>query len=123
MDNNKTAPNTQAPKTKSKAPAPAPVAPKLAPGTLIALENRTKGMRTYNLVHPSKAHHRKLSFLRGVTNDRGDMSFGRKTLELPDSLTFAAYGTKGSRRTGLPDTILECPEIKRAIERRELKRV
>lgn len=68
---------------------------------------------TFNLDHV--AHRKTLKFLQAMEGKRGETVFRRVGKELGDSLTLCARGTSGSSRGGLPDTILECSEVKAAI--------
>lgn len=88
---------------------------------MVTLENLSRRMRTYNLVHP--AHQKPMKFLREKVDHRGDKVFSRHTKPIFDSLTLTAAKTPGATAKGLPDTILECPEIKAAIKRGELRSI
>ncbi len=80
---------------------------------------RPPRMLTYNLDHIK--HRKTLKYLKAVVGKRGETVLRREGKEIGDSITLAARGTKGSSRGGLPDTILECSEIKAAIAAREIK--
>ena len=80
---------------------------------------RPPRMLTYNLDHVQ--HRKTLKFLKASLGKRGETVLRREGKEIGDSITLAAKGTKGSSRGGLPDTILECSEIKAAIAKREIR--
>lgn len=74
---------------------------------------------TFNLDHP--AHKDALRYLRAVEGKRGETVFSRETKIVTQSLTLMARGTKGSSVVGLPDTILECPDVKAAVNARQIQ--
>jgi len=88
------------------------------PVTLINVARPPRPL-TFNLDHV--AHRQTLKYLRAVEGKRGEVVLRREGKEIGDSLTLMARGTRGSSRGGLPDTILECSEIKAAISERQIQ--
>ena len=92
---------------------------------MATLRNQTRVMQVCNLPHDPycsdgecrcvevRQHH------VGHDNATGKVAVAEKTPKLAASITFLA----GETKAGLPDTILSCPDIKGAIDRRELAEV
>ena len=88
------------------------------PVTLINIVRPPRPL-TFNLDHVK--HRKTLKYLRAVEGKRGEVVLRREGKVIGDSLTLMARGTRGCSRGGLPDTILECSEIKAAIAARQIR--
>ncbi len=85
----------------------------------VTLENRLRQMQVFNLAHETYCAGRPCTCaeVTAVVLDEnprtGERAPRRVTRRAPASLTLLA----GERRTGLPGTVLEVPEVRAAIER------
>ena len=89
---------------------------------MIVLRNMTKVMKTYNL----DRHHsqiRKFPRINTLANGQGLATTVK--LKIVDSITFLGRETKSKWRDGqpIPESMLNCPDIKSAIASGELQQV
>jgi hypothetical protein len=79
------------------------------------LENRTRTAKTFNLTLAVAPLRRE--YARRTEGPDGQVRAAAKRLVHPDSITLLA----GEKRSGLPDQIVACPEVKAALARHELR--
>ena len=78
----------------------------------VTLENLERRMVVYNLAHPAHTRVRKIPQVQELKGGKSIGVFVKK--RLPSSITFLAR----ERKSCLPDTIVQCPDIRAALAAR-----
>ena len=82
---------------------------------MASLENKTKGMIVLNL--DGVNHRRTIGMVEQREGKDGKLYPVRVKKNIGDSITLTARGTPGSKVGKLPDSILECTDVKNAHSR------
>jgi len=83
----------------------------------VTIENLQPKMTVYNLAHPAHTRVRKIPQVQELKNGKSIGVFVKK--RLPTSITFLAR----ERKSCLPDTILQCPDIQAGLRSRRLRMI